>query len=213
MARFLKGVHGAYSGKVGNVVGSSWRNVDYIRSLPKKSNKPASEAQVEQRAKFAMAVAFISPIKDVVNLGFSDIKQGKVSGYNLAVRSVMKNAISGLSPNYEIAYQDVQISKGPQGTLIGLEMQETAPLDLELTWTNIINRFNAFDDDSVIVLLYNKDDNMFSIFEGAIREEERYLITFPPAYSGKSIVGWAFTGHRDGVKTSNSQYLGEVMLS
>lgn len=37
MAKFLKGIHGAYTGKVGNVVGSSWRNVD-VKSLRKQRN-------------------------------------------------------------------------------------------------------------------------------------------------------------------------------
>lgn len=60
MVRFLKGITGAYSGKVGSVIGSNWRNVDYVRSLSKRSNKPASEDQLAQRAHFALAVSFLS---------------------------------------------------------------------------------------------------------------------------------------------------------
>src|SRR5690606_18528904 len=75
MARFLKGIHGAYSGKVGNVIGSNWRNVDYVRSVAKPSNKPATEKQLAQRARFGLAVSFLSPIKDVLNLGYSDRTQ------------------------------------------------------------------------------------------------------------------------------------------
>src|SRR5690606_40220557 len=37
MAKFLKGIHGAYTGKVGNVVSSSWRNED-VKSLRKQRN-------------------------------------------------------------------------------------------------------------------------------------------------------------------------------
>lgn len=51
MARFLKGINGAYSGKVGSVIGSNWRGVDYVRSLSRISKKKISDAQLEQRSK------------------------------------------------------------------------------------------------------------------------------------------------------------------
>jgi len=66
MVRFLKGIKEAYSGKVGSVIGSSWRGVDYVRSLSKISNKKASEGQIAQRAKFAMAVAFLFDVSSLV---------------------------------------------------------------------------------------------------------------------------------------------------
>lgn len=213
MARFLKGITGAYSGKIGNVVGSNWRNVNYIRSLPKKSNKAATEAQLVQRAKFALAIAFISPIKDVINLGYSDKLQRNVSGFNVAVRAILNAGIDGVYPELLISYPNVQISKGPHAPLIGLQMVESAPQQLILSWNNVINRFNSFADDSVIVLLYDVQAKMFSIFEGVTRKEELYVIQFPAIYAGKTVVGWAFTGHRDGVKTSSSQYLGKITLS
>src|SRR5690606_21181469 len=49
MAKFLRGIHGAYTGKVGNVVGSSWRNVDYVKSLPKQRSTKATPAQLAQQ--------------------------------------------------------------------------------------------------------------------------------------------------------------------
>jgi len=41
MATFKNGPNGGFSGKVGSVVGSSWKGIDYIRGLPaKRKNKP-----------------------------------------------------------------------------------------------------------------------------------------------------------------------------
>src|SRR5690606_10134837 len=110
MATFLKGINGAYSGKVGNVVGSRWRDVDYVRSLPRPSSKPASEAQLAQRMRFALAVAFLSPIKDLLNLGFSDIEQATATGYNVALSNLLRNGMAGDYPEVEIDYTKVQIS-------------------------------------------------------------------------------------------------------
>lgn len=212
MAKFLKGINGAYSGKVGNVVGSNWRNIDYVRSLPKKSNKPASEKQLMQRMRFALGVAFLSPIKDILNLGYSDYQQARASGYNLALRSLLQQGITGVYPDYEIDFENVQISKGSMSPLLGLTVDDSQSLSLEVNWHNITNRFNSFMDDTVVVLLYDVEDAMFSIYEGAERADEAYSISFPDIYAGKSIVGWAFVGHRDGIKTSSSQYLGAFTI-
>ena len=55
MGIIRQGANGGYSGKVGSTVGSSWKGIDYIKALPKKSSKPATQAQLEQQAKFKLA--------------------------------------------------------------------------------------------------------------------------------------------------------------
>lgn len=56
MGTIRKGANGGFSGKAGSVVGSSWREVDYIRGMPKRSGKPATILQLEQTVKFMTAV-------------------------------------------------------------------------------------------------------------------------------------------------------------
>lgn len=213
MARFLKGITGAYTGKVGSIVGSSWRGIDYIRSLPKKSSKPATLAQIEQRTKFGMTTAFLKSIKDVVKIGFSDAKQKGKLGYNVAFKHLINNAVEGVYPTLEINYANVLIANGSLATLVGLSVQENAPQELTLTWQPDVNRFNAFLDDQVIVLLYNPSDNLFTIYEQITREDATMTISLPASYGGKSIVGWAFVIHREGEQTSASQYLGQIAVS
>lgn len=213
MATFLKGINGAYSGKVGSVVGSNWRNVDYVRSRPKPSNKPASPDQLAQRARFALAVGFLSPIKDLLNLGYSDKLSGKQTGYNKALQQFISNAIVGDYPNYTLDYSSIAIARGSLANLMGVQWQETAPRELTLTWDNQVNRFNAFVDDSVILLMYNVEKTFFSILESGVRDDGQLELTLPEVYAGDTVVGWVFTGHRDGVKTSSSHFLGELTIS
>lgn len=212
MAIFLKGITGAYSGKIGNVIGSNWRSIDYIRSLPKKSNKKASEAQLRQRAKFALSVAFFAPIKDVLNLGFSDSNLKKSSGFNMGLSAMMKTDFVGEYPDLSINYADVKISKGSHASLDSFEMIETAAHQLTLHWSNTPNLFNSFGDDVVIVLLYHVREKLFSIFENTTRAAETCVMQLPATSATKHIVGWVFTMQRDGAKTSDSQYLGERAL-
>ncbi|MNJ92233.1 hypothetical protein D3C87_99000 [compost metagenome] len=213
MARFIKGIHGSYSGKVGNIVGSSWRGIDYVRSLPKKSSKASSEAQLAQRMKFGMTTSFLKSIKDILMLGFSDSKQKDKTGYNVAFQQLINNAFQGTYPNFTIDFAAVKIASGSLAVLVGLVVAEVAPKVLNLSWDPIINRFNAFEDDQVLVILYDEADNLFFAYEGATRVDAAIDIVLPDSYTGKKIVGWSFNIHRDGLITSTSQYLGEFVLT
>jgi len=213
MATFLKGIHGAYSGKVGNIVGSNWRSVDYVRSVARPTNKPASIKQLAQREKFALSTAFLGPLKELLNLGYSDVQQGKSTGYNQALRDVLKFAISGMYPDFEIDYSKVRISRGALANLFVPQWTESAPQEITLTWMKSTSDLMGYNDDSVILLIYNKDKKYFNLMESATRDDETLTLTFPSVYAGDTIVGWVFTGHRDGVKTSSSEFIGELTLS
>lgn len=213
MARFIKGIHGSYQGKVGNIVGSSWRGIDYVRSLPKKSSKPASEDQLAQRMKFGMSTSFLKSIKEVLMLGFSDSKQRGKTGYNVAFQQLINNAFIGVYPDFMIDYSTVKIASGSVANLVGLQTVESAPRVLTMTWDPVGNRFNAFADDQVLVILYDQVENLFFAYEGATRTDSTMAITLPNSYTGKTIVGWTFNIHRDGILTSSSQYLGQFVLT
>ena len=127
MGTIRKGANGGFSGKAGSVVGSSWRDVDYIKGLPKLSSKPATERQLEQRAKFATAVNFLQPVKQLLNLGFSTQRTGRATGYNIGLRHLLENAIAGDYPTYGIDYSKVVISKGGHGKSLGCKIETAEP--------------------------------------------------------------------------------------
>jgi len=56
MGTIKKGILGGFSGKVGTVVGSSWKGISYMRSLPLKVRNPRTLRQLDQRSKFAIAL-------------------------------------------------------------------------------------------------------------------------------------------------------------
>jgi len=213
MGKFLKGINGGFSGKIGNNIGARWREVDYMRSLPRPSNKPATEAQLMQRAKFALGVAFLSPIKDLLNLGFSDLQQTKATGYNVALKHMLTNGIEGTYPDLEINFEEVLLSRGKLLPLFGLTLAETTPGQATLSWVPKMNRFNAFADDEVIVLVYNKAKAFFDIIEGTTRADATLDFELPAIFAGDELAVWIIMGHREGVLTSNSQYAGTLTVS
>ena len=114
MATYSKGANGAFSGKVGSVIGSSWRSVDYLRGLPKKSSKASTEPQLAQRTRFALAARYLSPIKDILNIGFKDKQLNKITGYNAAVKIFLNQAVTGDYPDFVIDFSKVVLSKEGQ---------------------------------------------------------------------------------------------------
>jgi hypothetical protein len=68
MGTYNKGILGAFSGKVGPVVGASWRGKEVMRSLPKKSGRAATSTQLLQRLKYGdhISKSVISDIESVL---------------------------------------------------------------------------------------------------------------------------------------------------
>lgn len=83
MAKIKQGILGGFSGKVANVVGTSWKGRAVMKSQPLSVANPKTEAQQEQRGKFskiaelasAILTQFVQPVENPIS--------GNISGYNL----------------------------------------------------------------------------------------------------------------------------------
>lgn len=210
MGKYIQGANGAFKGKVGSMIGSKWRSVNYIKGLPSPSSKPATQAQLEQRAKFALAISFMRPIKDVVNLGMADRKQTKLSGYNLALSRLLNQAVVGTYPSFSIDYSKVEISQGGLNQLNSAVMAIDAGV-VKITWKSVLNKFNSFADDEVIVLLYNASKSMFMVYDELSRAGESCLPEMDETFSGDELHGWIFAHDRDVKSISPTNYLGQLV--
>ena len=101
MGRIRKGILGGFSGKVGTVVGSSWKGIAYMRSLPLKVKNPRTQPQRMQRSKFALSLSLLQPMTAFLRTGWK-LYAYKKSPFNAAMSYTINNAIIGIYPNYEI---------------------------------------------------------------------------------------------------------------
>ena len=213
MGRIRKGANGGFSGKAGSVIGSNWRDIDYIRGLPKLSGKPASQRQLEQREKFKVAVNFLQQIKPVLNSGFRTQKVGRATGYNLGLQILLQEAVIGTYPTFEIDYSKVTLSKGGRGPALGPTISSPEPATIELTWASVPNKAIAQPDDVATIVLYSKEMNQFVISDTDVtRAEESWSVVMPGLFSATEIYGWIFFEDRDHKLVSNSAYAGSVVL-
>ena len=93
MGTIKQGILGGFSGKVGTVVGGSWKGISYMRSLAQNVKNPRTEAQMTQRSKFALTLAFLKPITNYVRVGFKPYAS-KQTAFNATMSYIVANAIS-----------------------------------------------------------------------------------------------------------------------
>src|SRR6476659_5936096 len=103
MGRITKGILGGFVGKVGTVIGSQRNGVDIITSIPKKSTKPPTTSQLNQRERFGLGIGFLQPINPILRLGFKSADP-RLSSINVAMSYLLQNAITGSSGNYSLDY-------------------------------------------------------------------------------------------------------------
>ncbi|MGN0029943.1 MAG: DUF6266 family protein [Marinilabiliaceae bacterium] len=93
MAKYNQGILGSFSGKVGSVVGSSWRGVSYIRARPAKVSNPRTAAQTAVRLRMATLTGTLKHFAPAIAAGFTS--SGRLSPWSAAVKANMKALADG----------------------------------------------------------------------------------------------------------------------
>lgn len=99
MGTIKQGILGGFSGKVGTMVGSSWKDISYMRGRAQSVRNPRTEGQMEQRSKFAQVLELLKPITAYVRIGFKTYAKQQTA-FNAAMAYNVKNAFSGTYPNF-----------------------------------------------------------------------------------------------------------------
>ena len=212
MGKYNQGILGAFSGKVGNVVGSSINGVDYMRSLPRKSTKTPTLPQLMQRAKFALMADFLRPLGAVVKVGFQSRKKG-LTPYNAASSYNLEHAITGTYPNFVVDYPEVIFSKGNLLVVTDPEIATTVAAELEINWVNDAPVSGTGGTDKATIVVYNPLQDKFAIAPGAAaRSAETYTLELPADFSGDTVHVWISFVSADGKKVSDSSYIGSISV-
>jgi len=94
MGIIQKGILGGFSGKVGNVVGGSWKGIDYMRSKSNRRTTTTSQRQKEQQLKFGIIARFQQPLTNLFAISFKSFAV-KMTGANSAMSYNLRNGITG----------------------------------------------------------------------------------------------------------------------
>lgn len=212
MGTYNKGILGAFSGKVGPVVGATWRGKDVMRSLPKKSNRLATPFQQQQRTKFTMTNEFLGGVQPVIKRYFGN-DTGLKTRRNAAMSYLMKEAIVFNDPNYEWDYTKVLISKGDLlGINNGAVVAGTGQ-NLDFSWTDNSGQGEAVATDKLVVVVYEPTTKatVYSLEAGS-RSSGSASLELPNFLSGLEVQVWATFVSADDKLYATSLYLGAITV-
>ena len=212
MARVLKGILGGFDGLVGTVVGSTWRTVDVMKSRSKKSKKAPVQAQIDQRFIFGMVIKFLTFLKDVIDLGYQSNSR-MLTPMNAALSYNVQNAVTGISPVFELNYPEVVLSIGSLHRAKSVTATPEPENQIKIEWLSdiskrVINSYEPEKDDAMVVI-FNTKDEVYS-FDTVKRGVGTITMTFPHSWQGDPLHGWLFFTSPDRKKVSKSQYIGAM---
>ncbi|MFV0521997.1 MAG: DUF6266 family protein [Mangrovibacterium sp.] len=185
MGKINQGILGGVSGQVGNVIGGTWKGIDYLRIKPSSVTNPRTEGQVDQRSKFSTVLRFLQPMTD----GFK-LYANKMTQFNAAMSYNLNNAITGAYPNFAIDYANSLVTRGNlTGAVDGAVSSPSAAI-VDVTWTDNSGSGSALATDKAMILLYNatRGESVFTT-AGPVRTAGTETISVPSEYTGEDVEG------------------------
>ena len=211
MGTIKQGVLGGFSGKVGTVIGASWKGTAYMRGQATHVKNPRTAAQIAQRTKMEFARNFLQPASEFINLGFKDVAKHQ-SPLNYAASQMMCDAIYGDYPDYSPIYSKLKWSHG----LLTTPVVETVYANyngIDFLWQDNSGSGNAKADDISMVVVCNEEKQELKYFmNGYTRSETTTHCEFPNEWVEDHIHVYVTMRSADGKLISNSHYCGEFLL-
>jgi hypothetical protein len=213
MGKISQGVLGGFSGKVGNVVGGTWKGIDYMRIKPANVSNPRTEGQVDQRSKFSTVLRFLQPMTDFLRVGFK-LYANRMTQFNAAMSYNLNNSITGAYPNSMIDYSSALVTRGNLTVAANGTASSPSAGNVELTWTDNSGSGSAQGTDKALIALLNttRGEAVFTTV-GPARSVGIATIPVPSEYVGEDVEVFLGFLSGDGSKVSNSSYLGAVKVS
>lgn len=155
MATYTDGILGSFKGKVGTVIGSSWRGKFYMKSLHSKRTIPPHKKEKQNRDKFGMAHHWLKPeaVKMFVRAGFKGYSP-TVEGFLAAKSRLLKNAFTGEGEEMSVDPALAQVSYGELLLPSNITAVKAAPNKVQVSWdAGEKNMEGAYDQ--IMILAYN----------------------------------------------------------
>lgn len=212
MGTIKQGILGGFSGKVAGVVGSSWKGIAVIKSLPLSVANPRTAAQTAQRNKFAGVVAIASTmLATVVKPMWDRFAQGE-SGYNAFV----KRNIGAFNLSGELDPTLLVISSGKMAaTPIASVEAENGNQTLNIVWADDSGQGLKLQTDNAYALVVDADGIVLgSGSDGNERQDEDYSVPLNRIIvTGESLTCYLAFKRADGTVVSDSSYLAKVVTA
>jgi len=205
MGVITSGILGGFSGKVGPVVGGSWKGISYMRQLPASVANPNTAGQQAQRTKLSNIVAFARAVLSAVIKPLNDRFAEHMSGYNLFVQ----RNIGLFTLGYPDVGADLELSTG---SLLGVDdfaaTEGSTVQKFDGDWTDNSGTGNASATDEVYMIGQNRTTGeVIAAPAGTVRSDATITGVFTETCtSADLIMVWAAFRKANGFIASNTEY-------
>ena len=207
-----KGILGGFSGAVGPVVGSSWKGINYMKTLPSKKSKTSSVAQIEQQLKFSLIIHFLQTFTALLEVTFKNYAN-EMTAFNSAFSYNIKNAVTGKSPDFVVDYPNALVSRGNLPNVAGPTAIAAAGGTIVFAWSDNSGTGNALPTDKVILAIYCESMDTSIYTTGNTTRNALTETLDVSAFSGKIVQTWIAIVSENENDASNSYYTGQLTVS
>lgn len=188
MSKIKRGILGGMSGKIANVVGSSWKGIATLRALPLSVANPRTAAQQAQRNAFSQCVAFATQITGSILRQFWNQYASQQSGYNLFIsRNVANFDASGLVTPGDLLSTIGPITPAPIFTVSA----NAASDEVTINWTDNSGEGTAQGTDEAIIVIQNENTgDVFTSVGTITRADATATVTGVTMATGNTINVW-----------------------
>lgn len=163
MGKIKQGILGGVSGKVGGVIGTSWKGIAVLRTTPLSVANPRTNGQVVQRAKMKLNATVASSILAEIVKPLWDRFAVKMSGYNAFVQ-----ANQAAFPGADLVdLAKYVISKGKMAPVANVTATWHAGTEgLSVAWDATLPDAYSAATDKIYILIMDKTGGIYGTSSG-----------------------------------------------
>lgn len=212
MAILKNGIFGRISGKIGSLVASSWKGINYVRTRPEViKGAPVSPARKAAQEKLTYLSKLLSLFYSYLVIGFKH-KAVQQTELNAAFSANYHTAVLGSYPDLSIDYSKLTLSSGRLPLLSSLTWSYGADGVIQVDWTSDPHQPGSYDDQ-VMLILYSEKRKIVDGFIGRVlRRDHQCSFTPDTRMKGAKVHLYVFVASFSRHLVSNSEYLGAIQL-
>jgi hypothetical protein len=213
MAKIPFGILGAFIGKVGPVIGKTWKGKAIVTSKrgPSKRDEDPTPEQAKLRTKFGFTSKFLKGSGPLVKKTFHEGAIG-VTEFHCAVSYNVCNAVSKTDAGFKLHYELVSIGRGTLPNAVLPEAKAEDGGNIRFIWADNTGVGTAAATDAAIAVLYHPASGRW-LYEKApdAKRSDCSVVFNLSGLKGHTVHTW-LTFVSENKKAADSVYTGELVV-
>jgi hypothetical protein len=210
MAKINKGILGAVSGKIGPVIGATWKTIAYIKAVSPKKPGKRTKAQIATQEKMRFINNFLVPFHPYITVGMKNEAKSQTE-ISAAFSTNYHRTVLGTFPDLSVDYAQFIFSKGSL-PMVSDMMITSNNYTLQFTWNSQNGQKARFDDQMIIVLYVATLHKTQGFIGGVNRSANKCSLELTDNFRGKEIDIYASITSLDRKKIADNTYLGRFVF-